>query len=72
MATAASTWEPVSSLPSELIAEYEDGVVRELVDDTFSSGGETLHSLSSIQSSRSRTPSAKRPRLDDQSSTNKE
>ena len=57
---ATSTWESASSLPSELIAEYEDGLQRELVDDSFYSGGETIHVLSSSPI----TPSAKRPRLD--------
>ena len=34
-----STWETCSSLPKQLVDEFEDGVHRELVDNTFSSGG---------------------------------
>ena len=59
-ATANSTWEPVSSLPSVLVAEFEKGVQRQLVDHTFSSGGETVHTLSS----RPITQSVKKPGMD--------
>ena len=43
-----STWEMCSSLPKQLVDEFEDGVRRELIDSTFSSGGETVHTLSSV------------------------
>lgn len=62
--SAESTWEVTSCLPADLIAEYEGGVLRELVDDAFSSEGKTVHSLSSRPSLASATQSAKRPRLD--------
>ena len=40
-------WEPESSLPPGLVAEYNEGVERELVESVYSSGGRTLHTLSS-------------------------
>ena len=46
-ATSKCTWEPESSLPPGLIAEYNEGVERELIESVYSSGGRTLHTLSS-------------------------
>lgn len=40
-------WEPESSLPPELVAEYNEGVEQELVDEVYSSGGRTLHTICS-------------------------
>lgn len=45
-------WEPESSLPPELVAEYNEGVERELVDEVYSSGGRTLHTICSQPLSR--------------------
>ena len=59
-ATASATWEPASTLPAELVSEFESGMHRELVDNTYSSGGETVHTLVS----RPVVPSVKRPRMD--------
>ena len=56
-----STWEPTSCLSPELVAEYEEGVQRELVDDVFTSGGESLHILSSSSVLAPSLP--KRPRI---------
>ena len=53
----SSTWESAASLPSKLVAEYGRGVHHELVDVTFCSGGETVHTLPAAMG-------VKRPRLD--------
>ena len=43
-----------------MVQEYESGMHRDMTDDTFCSGGETIHILSSTKL----TSGAKRPRLD--------
>ena len=55
-----STWEPESNLPSTLVAEYEAGIVREVQKQTFTTGGQTVHTLSASATQ----PSVKRPRTD--------
>ena len=40
-------WEPESALPHDIIAEFNSGIERDLVDDVYSSGGRTLHTISS-------------------------
>lgn len=60
-----TTWEPASTLPSELVAEFESGIQRQVVDDKFSSGGQTIHPLTS----RVVTPPAKRQKVDTPVST---
>lgn len=60
-----TTWEPASTLPSKLVAEFESGIQQEVVDNKFSSGGETIHTLSS----RVVTPPAKRLKVDTSVST---
>ena len=59
--TSNSTWEICTSLPKQLIEEFESGVHRDVVDLSFTSGGETLHTLSSKPVSH---PSIKRVKLD--------
>ena len=56
-----TTWEICTSLPKQLVKEFENGVHRSVVDESFSSGGETLHTLSSKPASHH---SIKRPKLD--------
>ena len=57
-----SAWVSASSLPMHMISEYEDGVRREIVEK-FSSGGQTIHTLSqSVQVLSG--PQKKRPRID--------
>lgn len=60
-ASSDSTWEVSSSLPKQLVDEFENGVHRDLIDETFTSGGETVHTLSSTPVSRQ---SVKRLKLD--------
>ena len=44
--TTASTWVSAASLPmAHMISEYEDGVRREVVEEKFSSGGQTIHTI---------------------------
>ena len=51
-----STWENASDLPSILISDYERGVKRDIGDNSFSSGGETFHTLSSCRVEDTMTP----------------
>ena len=46
-ATLATTWEMSSSLPKQLVDEFECGIQRDIIDEAFTSGGETVHTLSS-------------------------
>ena len=41
-----STWEPESTLPPSLVADYEAGIVREIQKESFTTGGQTVHTLS--------------------------
>ena len=59
--SSKSTWEVSSSLPKQLVDELENGVHRDLIDETFTSGGETVHILSSMPVSQQ---SIKRLKLD--------
>ena len=61
--SAESGWESAASLPKDLIQEYEDGLQREVVEATFSSGGETVHSLYSACTGTSGELLSKRPKL---------
>ena len=58
-----ATWEPESSLPSQLIADYEAGVLREVHDITHMSCGQTVHTLAS--KAVVDVPLPKRPRVVD-------
>lgn len=40
-----STWEPVSSLPPQLVANYEAGILYEVQRESFTTGGQTVHTL---------------------------
>ena len=65
--SAQSNWESAASLPSDLIQEYEDGLQREVVHSTFSSGGETIYSLYSTctgTSGNAGMPPSKKPRME--------
>lgn len=57
---AESTWEPQDNLPDSLVTEYEAGIFREIQRETFTSGGQTVHTLSA----NSVEPCAKRRRTD--------
>lgn len=59
---SSTTWEPASALSSGLVEEYECGVDREVINTAFSSGGETIHTLTSQPAA---TGSHKKPRVDD-------
>ena len=52
------TWEPESNLPQSLVAEYEAGILREIQKDTFTTGGQTVHTLSASATEQN----VKRPR----------
>ena len=57
---ADSTWEPESSLPPSLVADYEAGILREIQKETLTTGGQTVHTLSASVIE----PSVKCPRTD--------
>jgi len=60
-----SSWERASSLPTALVKDYEDGIQRELYKESFTSGGETIHTLSATQKdTRDSSPKPKQPRVD--------
>lgn len=64
-AETESTWEPESSLPKVLVANYEAGVVSEVQRETFVTGGQTVHTLTTTKTTGSETESnSKRPRMD--------
>lgn len=46
---AESSWEPASSLPTTLIKEFDDGIQREIEEHSYTSGGQTICTLSSSQ-----------------------
>ena len=46
---AAATWEPESSLPVELVSEYESGLSRDIFEVTHHGGGQTVHAYSCKQ-----------------------
>jgi hypothetical protein len=55
-----ATWEPDSSLPHHLIAEYEAGIIREVNDISHSGCGQTVHTL--VSKTTGDIPPPKRPR----------
>lgn len=60
-----SSWEPASSLPSDIIEEYESGIQRDVQEKSYTSGGQTIYTLLSARESNSAAqPHTKKPRLD--------
>ena len=55
-----ATWEPESSLPNHLIAEYDAGTAREMYDISYSGCGQIVHTLAS--QTVEDIPPPKRPR----------
>lgn len=49
-----TSWEPASTLPSSLIEDYEKGGSGDILE-SFSSGGQTIHTMSTFPS---KTPEA--------------
>ena len=45
--STSATWEPESSLPQQLVREYEEGIIREVHDISHASCGQTVHTLAS-------------------------
>ena len=43
---ADSTWKPQDILPCSLVADYEAGIMREIAKDTFTTGGQLVHTQS--------------------------
>lgn len=41
-----SSWEPESSLPKELVQDFEQGIQHDIHEDVFASGGQYLHTIS--------------------------
>ena len=62
-----STWEKSSSLPSKLVEDYERGVQYSIETYSFTSGGETFHTLATKPGDT--LPSPKRTKVDITTST---
>lgn len=59
---AESSWEPAATLPATMITEYENGVQRDLEEEVFSSGGQTITTIKSVTRQQESTqPEPKRP-----------
>ena len=59
-----ATWELASSLPQEIIAEYENGVQdAEVTKDSISYGGHISHTLKAKSKIQSKEPQKKKPKL---------
>lgn len=43
---ASSTWEVASNLPFALVKDFEKGIHYNICHESFSSGGETYHTVS--------------------------
>lgn len=43
-----TSWEPASCIPPDLISEFESGIRRNIGDEQVSTGGGSIHTLSSI------------------------
>jgi hypothetical protein len=60
-----STWEPEHSLPQHLVADYNKGILYDIRQHSTTSGGQTIHSLSTARSSTVPSPpNPKRIRTD--------
>ena len=57
-----STWEKASSLPPKLVEDYERGVQYSVETHSFTSGGETFHTLATKPDDT--LPSPKRMKVD--------
>ena len=57
-----SSWEVASSLPDVLIEDYERGIQHDLHQQSYTSGGQTVHTLSTVPKvDETSPPEAKRP-----------
>ena len=62
-----SSWLPETSLPINIVQEYERGVHQEISVDLFASGGQTISTLSRCDPAKNgdlRNDKTKRQRLD--------
>ena len=51
-----STWEPEHSLPQHLVADYNKGIQHDICHQSTTSGGQTIHSLSTARSNTAPSP----------------
>ena len=60
-----SSWEVASSLPDVLIEDYERGIQHDLHQQSYTSGGQTVHTLSTVRKvDETSPPEAKRRVVD--------
>ena len=59
-----STWETAESLPTTLVQEYESGIVRDIQKESFTTGGQTVHTLSTVPVTRGEESTTKRLKID--------
>ena len=64
--TVETTWEQESNVPSKLIEQYEHGIEHD-IEESFSSGGQTIDTLSTRPNLQ---PLQKRARRDEDVDTN--
>ena len=56
-----TSWEVASSLPDVLIEDYERGIQHDLQQQSYTSGGQTIHTLSTVRKvDETSPPEAKR------------
>lgn len=56
------TWEPASNVPTEIIREYEKGMISKVTDTVSSTGiGQTVHTLSVTASQSCQNSTTVRP-----------
>ena len=64
--TVETTWEQESNVPSKLVEQYEHGIEDD-IEESFSSGGQTIDTLSTCPNLQ---PLQKRARRDEDVDTN--
>ena len=50
------SWNHASTLPTALVKEYENGIQRKLHKESFTSGGETIHTILTTRKDDQDTP----------------
>ena len=58
------TWELASSLPQDLVAEYEEVISREVQKTAVKAGGQTIYTLTVTKGMFNSLPLSKRSKLD--------
>ena len=54
------TWEPIASLPSQMVSDYEAGIRYEVEETSVAAAGQTIHTLATV--TKSEEPPQKKQR----------